>query len=188
MSVTRQLKERKGHRMESRKRKILFTKETIEKRVCELAETISRDYRGEDIIVIGVLKGAFVFMADLIRSLSISCLIDFVKLASYGAGSVSSGKIVMTKDIEISIEGKDVLIAEDIVDTGLTLSFLVNLFRKRNPRSVKVCALLDKRQRRAVPFTADYVGFTIEDGFVVGYGIDFNEKFRYLPEIYIIEG
>ena len=88
---------------------------------------------------------------------------------------------------EISIEGKDVLILEDIVDTGLTLSFLVNLFRERNPRSVKVCALLDKRQRREVPFEADYVGFTIEDGFVVGYGIDFNEKFRYLPEIYIIE-
>lgn len=174
--------------MEPMKRKILFTKEVIENKVWELAETISRDYQGGELIIIGVLKGAFVFMADLIRRLSISCLIDFVKLASYGAGSVSSGKIVMTKDIEISIEGKDVLIAEDIVDTGLTLSFLVNLFRKRNPRSVKVCALLDKRQRREVPFKADYVGFTIEDGFVVGYGIDFNEKFRYLPEIYIIEG
>ena len=173
--------------MEPIKRKILFTKEVIEKRVWELAETISRDYEGGELIVIGVLKGAFVFMADLIRHFSIPCLIDFVKLASYGAGSVSSGKVVMTKDIDISnIEGKDVLIAEDIVDTGLTLSFLVNLFRERNPRSVKVCALLDKRQRREVPFEADYVGFTIEDGFVVGYGIDFNEKFRYLPEIYII--
>lgn len=173
--------------MEPMKRKILFTKEVIEKRVWELAETISRDYEGGELIVIGVLKGAFVFMADLIRHFSIPCLIDFVKLASYGAGSVSSGKVVMTKDIDISnIEGKDVLIAEDIVDTGLTLSFLVNLFRERNPRSVKVCALLDKRQRREVPFEADYVGFTIEDGFVVGYGIDFNEKFRYLPEIYII--
>ena len=175
--------------MEPMKRKILFTKEVIEKRVWELAETISRDYEGGELIVIGVLKGAFVFMADLIRRFSIPCLIDFVKLASYGAGSVSSGKVVMTKDIDISnIEGKDVLIAEDIVDTGLTLSFLVNLFRERNPRSVKVCALLDKRQRRKVPFEADYVGFTIEDGFVVGYGIDFNEEFRYLPEIYIIEG
>jgi len=174
--------------MEPRKRKILFTKEVIEKRVCELAETISRDYEGGELIVIGVLKGAFVFMADLIRCLSIPCFIDFVKMGSYGAGSVSSGKVVMTKDIDISIERKDVLIAEDIVDTGLTLSSLVNLFRERNPRSVKVCALLDKRQRREVPFEADYVGFTIEDGFVVGYGIDFNEKFRYLPEIYIIEG
>ena len=173
--------------MEPMKREILFTKEVIEKKVWELAETISRDYQGGELIVIGVLKGAFVFMADLIRSLSISCLIDFVKLASYGAGSVSSGKVMMTKDIEISMEGKDVLIVEDIVDTGLTLSFLVNLFRERNPRSVKVCALLDKRQRREVPFEADYVGFTIEDGFVVGYGIDFNEEFRYLPEIYIIE-
>jgi len=173
--------------MESMKRKILFTKEIIEKRVEELAETISRDYEGGELFVIGILKGAFVFMADLIRRLSIPCFIEFVKLASYGAGSVSSGKIVMTKDIETSIEGKDVLITEDIVDTGLTLSFLVNQFRERNPRSVKVCALLDKRQRREVPFEADYVGFTIEDGFVVGYGIDFNEKFRYLPEIYIIE-
>ncbi|MDI6776410.1 MAG: hypoxanthine phosphoribosyltransferase [Syntrophales bacterium] len=173
--------------MESRKRKILFTKEIIEKRVRELAETISRDYEGGELIVIGILKGAFVFMADLIRCFSIPCLIDFVKLVSYGAGSVSSGKIVMTKDIETSIEGKNILIIEDIVDTGLTLSFLVNLLRERNPRSVKVCTLLDKRQRREVLFEADYVGFTIEDGFVVGYGIDFNEKFRYLPEIYILE-
>jgi hypoxanthine phosphoribosyltransferase len=172
--------------MESRKRKILFTRDAIEKRVCELAETISRDYRGEDIIVIGVLKGAFVFMADLIRYLTIPSLIDFVKLGSYGAGSVSSGKIVMTKDIDISIEGKNVLIAEDILDTGLTMSFLVKLLGERNPRSLKVCTLLDKRQRREVPFEADYVGFTIENGFVVGYGIDFNENFRYLPEIYII--
>ncbi|MDO8786251.1 MAG: hypoxanthine phosphoribosyltransferase [Syntrophales bacterium] len=172
--------------MESIKKQILFTKEVIEKRVCELAETISRDYRGEEVVVIGVLKGAFIFMADLIRYFSIPCLIDFVKLGSYGVGSVSSGKVVMTKDIDISIEGKNVLIAEDILDTGLTLSFLVKLLRERNPCSLKVCAFLDKRQRREVSFEADYVGFTIEDGFVVGYGLDFNEKFRYLPEIHII--
>ena len=148
---------------------------------------ISRDYEGGDLIVIGVLKGAFVFMADLIRSFSIPCSTDFVKLASYGTGSVSSGNIVMTKDIETSIEGKDILIVEDIVDTGLTMPFLVNLLEGRNPHSVKVCALLDKRQGRETLFEADYVGFTIKDGFVVGYGIDFNEEFRHLPEIYVIE-
>ncbi|MFA4916394.1 MAG: hypoxanthine phosphoribosyltransferase [Syntrophales bacterium] len=173
--------------METVKRKILFTKEIIEKRVQELAETISCDYEGRELIVIGILKGAFVFTADLVRYIRTPCLVDFVKLASYGTETVSSGEVVMSKDVELSIEGKDILIAEDIIDTGLTMSFLVNIFRERKPRSLKVCALLDKRQRRETQFEADYVGFTIEDDFVVGYGIDFNEKFRDLTEICIIE-
>jgi len=165
---------------------VLYSQEQIKTRVRELAVQISRDYEGKELIVIGVLKGAFIFMADLIRCLTIPCRVDFVRLASYGAGAVSSGKVVMTKDIETSIKDQEILIVEDVVDTGLTLSFLINWLQERNPRSLKVCAMLDKRQRRQVPFEADYVGFTIEDGFVVGYGLDFNEKARFLPDICVV--
>jgi len=165
---------------------VLYSQEQIKKRVRELAVEISRDYEGKELIVIGVLKGAFIFMADLIRCLTIPCRVDFVRLASYGAEAVSSGKVVMTKDIETSIKDQEILIVEDVVDTGLTLSFLINWLQERNPRSLKVCAMLDKRQRRLVPFEADYVGFTIEDGFVVGYGLDFNEKARFLPDICVV--
>ncbi len=165
---------------------VRYSQEQIKKRVRELAVQISRDYEGKELIVIGVLKGAFIFMADLIRCLTIPCRVDFVRLASYGAEAVSSGKVVMTKDIETSIKDQEILIVEDVVDTGLTLSFLINWLQERNPRSLKVCAMLDKRQRRQVPFEADYVGFTIEDGFVVGYGLDFNEKARFLPDICVV--
>lgn len=165
---------------------VLYSQEQIKKRVQELAVKISRDYEGKELIVIGVLKGAFIFMADLIRCLTIPCRVDFVRLASYGAEAVSSGKVVMTKDIETSIKDQEILIVEDVVDTGLTLSFLINWLQERNPRSLKVCAMLDKRQRRQTPFEADYVGFTIEDGFVVGYGLDFNEKARFLPDICVM--
>ncbi|HON59957.1 MAG TPA: hypoxanthine phosphoribosyltransferase [Smithella sp.] len=167
-------------------KKILFSREEIQQRVRELARRISSDYEGREVIIIGVLKGAFIFMADLIREISIPCTVDFARLASYGAGSDSSGKVVMTKDIETSINGRDVLIVEDILDTGLTLQYFVEWLQERNPRSMKICVLLDKRKRRKVPFEADYVGFTIEDGFVVGYGLDFNEKFRFSPDIYVI--
>lgn len=165
---------------------VLYSQEQIKERVRELAGQISRDYEGKELIVIGVLKGAFIFMADLIRCLTIPCRVDFVRLASYGAEAVSSGKVVMTKDIETSIKDQEILIVEDVVDTGLTLSFLINWLQERNPRSLKVCAMLDKRQRRQVPFEADYVGFTIEDEFVVGYGLDFNEKARFLPDICVV--
>ncbi len=166
---------------------ILFTRAEIDRRVRELAERISSDYAGRELIVIGILKGAFIFMADLIRALSIPCRVDFVRLASYGAGAASSGRVVLTKDIETSIRGRDILIVEDIVDTGLTLTFLVDWFKERNPASLKVCAFLDKRRRRRVPFEADYVGFSIDDGFVVGYGLDFDEQARFLPDVYVIE-
>jgi len=126
-------------------------------------------------------------MADLIREISIPCRIDFTRLASYGDGSDSSGKVVMTKDIETSIKGRDILIVEDILDTGLTLQYLVSWLKERNPDSLKICVLLDKRKRRKVSFEADYVGFTIDDGFVVGYGLDFNEKYRFSPDIYVIK-
>lgn len=168
------------------KKEILFTRDVIEKRVRELARVISHEYRGRDLIVIGVLKGAFIFMADLIRSMSIPCRVDFVRLASYGSGTASTGKVLLTKDLDTSIKGKDVLIVEDIIDTGCTLSFLVNWLNERDPRTLKVCAFLDKKGRRKVSFEADYVGFSIEDGFVVGYGLDFNEMSRFFPDVWLV--
>jgi hypoxanthine phosphoribosyltransferase len=169
--------------LDSPKEKILISREAIDKRVREIADAVSRDYQGRDLVVIGVLKGAFIFMADLVRALHVPCVIDFVRLASYGSGSQSAGKVVLTKDLETSIRDKDILIVEDIVDTGLTLSYLVNWLKERNPRSLRVCAMLDKRARRKVPFEADYVGFAIEDRFVVGYGLDFDERSRFLPDV-----
>lgn len=173
--------------MDKISKEILFSKDAIQKRVRELADQISKDYEGKELIVIGILKGAFIFMADLIREISIPCRVDFARLASYGADSESSGKVVMTKDIETSIKDKDILIVEDILDTGLTMQYLVDWLEERNPRSLKICVFLDKRKRRKVSFEADYVGFTIEDGFVVGYGLDFNEKYRFSPDIYVIK-
>ena len=173
--------------MENVKMEVLFTRAVIDRRVQELADVISRDYQGQDLIVVGILKGAFVFMADLIRALRIPCTVDFVRLASYGSQTESSEKIVVTKDIETAIKGRDILVVEDIVDTGLTLSFFIDMLRKRDPRTLRVCVFLDKRERRKVSFEADYVGFHIEDRFVVGYGLDFNEKFRFLRDVCVIE-
>jgi hypoxanthine phosphoribosyltransferase len=173
--------------MDKISKEILFPRDAIQKRVRELAGQISKDYADRELIIIGILKGAFIFMADLIREISIPCRIDFTRLASYGDGSDSSGKVVMTKDIETSIKGRDILIVEDILDTGLTLQYLVGWLKERNPDSLKICVLLDKRKRRKVSFEADYVGFTIDDGFVVGYGLDFNEKNRFSPDIYVIK-
>ncbi len=169
------------------KKEILIARADIEKRVGELADAISRDYEGKEPVVIGILKGAFIFMADLIRCLRVPCQVDFVRLASYGTGTVSSGSIMLTKDIETQIRDKDVLIVEDIVDTGLTLSFLVARLKEREPRSLKVCVLLDKKERRKVPFEAEYTGFDIPDRFVVGYGLDCNEMYRFLPDVYVME-
>ncbi|MDO9558415.1 MAG: hypoxanthine phosphoribosyltransferase [Syntrophales bacterium] len=168
-------------------REVLFSREEIDRRVRELADEISRDYAGGELIVVGILKGAFIFMADLIRALNVPCKVDFTQLASYGSGTVSSGDVVISKDIGLSIADRDVLIVEDIVDTGLTLSFLVETLKKRGPRSLKVCVFLDKKARRKVPFTADYTGFDIDDGFVVGYGLDFDEQGRSLPDVCIMK-
>jgi len=173
--------------MESMKKEVLFSKEVIEQRVRELAEEISGDYAGSELVVIGVLKGAFIFMADLIRSLRVPCKIDFAQLASYGSSTISSGEVIIRKDIDLSITDKDVLIVEDIVDTGLSLSFFVDALKQRAPRSLKVCVLLDKKMRRKAPFTADYTGFVIDDGFVVGYGLDCNEQARALPDVHVIK-
>lgn len=168
-------------------KEILIHRSEISRRVQEIAGEISRDYAGTEILIVGVLKGSFIFMADLVRALSVPCQTDFIRAASYGASQESSGNIVITKDVESSIAGRDILIVEDIVDTGLTLRHIVDALQARNPKSIRVCAFLDKRKRRKVPFEADYVGFTMDDGFIVGYGLDFNEQHRFLPDIYVIE-
>jgi hypoxanthine phosphoribosyltransferase len=173
--------------MEVQKKRVLYSKEDISRCVSELAERISRDYRDSDLVLIGVLKGAFIFMADLVRNLKVPCLIDFIRAASYGSSSVTSGEVKILKDIETDIRGRDVLIVEDIIDTGITLKGLVQTLREREPKSLRVCALIDKRLRRRVIFEADYVGFSLDDGFLVGYGLDFNEMSRFHPEVYVIE-
>jgi hypoxanthine phosphoribosyltransferase len=164
----------------------LLTAEEIASIVKGLADQISRDYEGKELILVCILKGAFMFLSDLIRHLRIPVKVDFVRLASYGAGMKSSGLVEITKDIEIPIEGKDVLIIEDIVDSGRTLQFLKERLGLSNPRSIKICALLDKKARREVQVEVDYLGKEIEDIFIVGYGIDFNENFRNLPEIHYV--
>ena len=176
-----------GAGMKETTTEILFPKAVIERRVGELAAQISRDYAGKELLIVGILNGAFVFMADLIRALNVPCTVDFVRMASYGAGSVSSGDILIRKDLETPVAGRNILIVEDIVDTGLTLSRLMEILRERRPASLKVCAFLDKRERRRVPFVADYVGFPIPDAFVVGYGLDYNEQFRFLPDVRVLK-
>jgi hypoxanthine phosphoribosyltransferase len=173
--------------MDRMENEILFSREAIHQRVGELAGDIDRQYAGNELVVIGVLKGAFIFMADLIRRLQLSSVVDFVRIASYGSGSASSGQVTMTKDIEIDIRGRHVLVVEDIVDTGLTLNALVEMLQKRHPASIAVCAFIDKRRRRQVAFEAEYVGFTMEDGFVIGYGLDFAEQGRFLPDVYVVK-
>jgi hypoxanthine phosphoribosyltransferase len=164
----------------------LFSREEIASIVKRLAERISEDYDQREVVLICILKGAFIFFSDLVRHLQIPVQIDFVRLASYGAGMKTSGRIEITKDIETPIKGKDVLIVDDIIDSGRTLLFLKDRLALESPRSVKVCALLDKKARREVEIEAEYMGKEIEDVFVVGYGIDFNETYRNLPEIYYV--
>jgi len=167
--------------------KILFSKADIDNKVHELGSKISKDYAGQDLLVVGILKGAAVFMADLIRAMSINVSIDFMALSSYGASSKSTGVVRILKDLDKSIEGRHVLIVEDIVDTGLTMTYLLKILKARNPASVCICTMMDKPSRRKVDVPVDYNGFTIPDQFVVGYGLDYNEKYRYLPEIYVLK-
>ena len=162
----------------------LFSREQIDSIVKALAERIAADYGPSELVLVCVLKGAFMFFADLARHLPMPIQIDFVRLASYGSGMKSTGKIDLTKDVETPLEGRNVLIVEDIIDSGRTLLFLKERLWSAKPRSLKICALLDKKARREVQIDADYVGKEIEDIFIVGYGIDFNEAYRNLPEIY----
>lgn len=166
--------------------RIMLTEEEIQQKVTELAEAINRDYPDGELIVVGILKGCFVFAADLVRKLKADVRVHFMQVSSYGDGTESTGNIVIKKDLNIDIAGKHVLLAEDIIDSGNTLSKLVPLLQSRNPASVKVCALLSKPSRRQVEFEADYTGFEIPDEFIVGYGLDYGESYRQLPYIAVV--
>jgi hypoxanthine phosphoribosyltransferase len=168
-------------------KRCLFSRAEIARRVAELAQAIGRDYPGRDLVMVGVLKGVFIFMADLVRALPFPVEVDFVRLCSYGAGTSTSGEVNITKDVEMSLEGRDVLIVEDIVDTGLTLAFLKQHLAAHQPRSLKICCLIDKTERREVAVTVDYLGFPVEKGFLVGYGLDCGEGERTWPEIFVLE-
>jgi hypoxanthine phosphoribosyltransferase len=170
--------------MNKHQKRVVFTAEEIARQVQLLASRISEDYEGKEVVLIGVLKGAFIFLADLVRQLTIPVQLDFIRVASYGTGTESSGKIRITTDVELDLRGRDVLIVEDIVDSGLTTAFLKEHLANKKPRSVKICALLDKRERRTVSIPLEYVGLQLEKGFVVGYGLDCNEGNRQLPGIY----
>lgn len=166
---------------------LLYSRNEIAARVEQLAGEIYRDYAGKEIVLIGILRGTFVFLADLVRQLRLPIILDFVGLSSYGLGAESSQKITLTKELQVAVEGKDLLVVEDILDTGLTVDFVLKFLNRRRPASVKVCTLIDKRERRVVPVRVDYVGFNLDKGFVVGYGIDYAERYRNLPEIYRLE-
>lgn len=162
----------------------VLTKDAIEKKVAEVALKISEDYKGRDLVLVGILKGAFVFMSDLMRCLSVPVKIDFICASSYGAGTATSGSIRLTKELSLDIKGKDLLIIEDIVDTGLTLAYLIDYLKSFGPSTVKICAMIDKRERRRAEIKIDYSCHVVEEGFLVGYGLDYAEEFRNLPEIY----
>jgi hypoxanthine phosphoribosyltransferase len=168
-------------------KRCLISKEEITRRVQELAGEISRDYAGRDLVMIGVLKGAFIFLADLVRELNFPVEIDFVRLRSYGGGTCPTGEVYITKDVELPLKDRDVLIVEDIMDLGFTLSFLRQHLATHLPKSLKICCLIDKRERREIDVPLDYVGFVVEKGFLVGYGLDCGEKQRTLPEIFVLE-
>ena len=165
----------------------LFSQEEIDRRLDELAAEINRDYAGKEPMLISVLRGSFVFMADLTRKITLPCTVDFMAVSSYGKGTTSSGQVQITKDLSDDIEGKDILVVEDILDSGNTLSYLMKLLQARHPASIRLCTLLDKPERRVVPVQADYVGFTIPDEVVVGYGLDYAEKYRNLPYIGVLK-
>ena len=160
---------------------VLISREKVEERIKELAKEIEKDYAGKELVCVGLLKGSVMFMADLIKAVDLDLRIDFMKVSSYGSGTNSTGVVKILKDVDVDLAGKDVLIVEDIIDTGLTILNVKDFLSKKNPKSVKVCTLLDKPSRRVVEVKGEYVGFEIPDEFVVGYGLDFDEKYRNLP-------
>lgn len=168
--------------------KVLISAEEIAGRVRELGAEISKDYAGKDLVVVGILKGAVVFMSDLIRQIVVPLEMDFMATSSYGESTQTSGVVQLLKDLDIAIEGRDVLIVEDIIDSGLTLYYLSQLLQSRKPASVKTAVLLDKPDRRRINFIPDYVGFIIPDEFVIGYGLDHNHRFRELPYVGVVSG
>ena len=168
-------------------KRVLISRQEIRDKVRDLAQRISSDYAGKEPILIGILNGVVFFFAELVMALSIPSKIDFIRVSSYGAGKASSGTITLVKDVEIPVKGQDLIIVEDIVDTGLTLGYLVEKLKIREPASVKICALIDKTERREQDVAIDYCGFRVQEGFLVGYGLDWAEQYRYLPDICVIE-
>lgn len=162
---------------------VLIPEEKLQERISELSEQINKDFAGKAITLICILKGGVMFMVDLAKKLSLNLELDFMDISSYGDSTESSGKLKVLKDLENSIEGKDVLLVEDIIDTGRTLSYLVEYLKSKNPNSFKICALLDKPDRRIIDVDVDYIGFKIPDKFVIGYGLDYNQYYRNLPYI-----
>lgn len=166
---------------------VLFSEEQLKKRVQEIAGEIQRDYAGKEIMLISVLRGSFIFMADLCRAIDLPCTLDFMAVSSYGKGTSSSGQVQITKDLSEDISGRHIIVVEDILDSGNTLSYLLKILQHRHPASIRLCTLLDKPERREKPITADYVGFTVPNAFIVGYGLDYAEKYRNLPYIGVLK-
>ncbi len=169
------------------KTRVLISNEVIRKRIDELGQQIAKDYPSGTIHMVGILKGACIFLSDLVRAVPAPVKFDFMAVSSYGRGKTSSGEVKLAKDLDMSLEGMDVLIVEDIVDTGVTLTYLAHVLQQRRPRSIQIAALLDKPSRRMRPVQVKYVGFTIPDEFVVGYGLDYAEDYRNLPDICILD-
>ncbi|HSO01361.1 MAG TPA: hypoxanthine phosphoribosyltransferase [Gaiellaceae bacterium] len=165
---------------------ILIEQEPLQARIAELGAEISREYEGRDLLLVGVLKGAVFFMADLMRELTIPCEIDFMAISSYGAATDSSGVVRILKDLDVNIAGRDVLVVEDIIDSGLTLSYLMRSLKARKPASLEICALLTKPERREIEVPVRFVGFEIPNKFVIGYGLDFAERYRNLPYVAVL--
>ena len=167
--------------------RVMITEEELDKRIRELGSQISADYEGESIFLVCILKGAAMFACELAKRITVPVTMDFMATSSYGSGTVSSGEVKIKKDLDLPMEGRNVLIVEDIIDSGNTLNFLSQLFRDRNAKSVKMCTMLDKPDRREVDVDVDYTGFTIPDEFVVGFGLDYDQKYRNLPYIGVVE-
>ena len=167
--------------------RILITREQIATKVAQLGERVTADFAGEPVLLLGVLKGATIFLADLARQIKLDVSFDFIAVSSYGSGKQQSGEVKLVKDVDGSVEGRNIILVEDILDTGVTLSYLKNMLQAHRPKSLKVAALLDKISRRTEPVHGDYVGFAVPDEFVVGYGLDFAERYRNLPDICVLE-
>lgn len=168
-------------------KEIWFDEDQIQDAVKDVGRVISRDYTGKNLLLVGILKGCFVFMADLIRVITIPCAVDFMSVSSYGSGTESRGVVKIIKDLDLSLESYDVLLIEDILDSGNTLNYVKDILSRRNPKSLRICTMFDKPSRRQVNIQADYVGYEIADEFIVGYGLDYDEKYRDLPYVGVLK-
>ena len=167
--------------------KVLISREELQAIVDKIGKQITEDYRDKDLLMVSILKGSVIFVADLMRAVEVNCAIDFMAVSSYGSGTKTSGVVKIIKDLDKPIDGKDVLIVEDILDSGMTLSYIIDMLSARNPASIKICTLFDKPDRRIMPIKADYIGARVPDEFIVGYGLDYAEKYRNLPYIGVLK-